>query len=912
MKNRLLLFIFLFFLKATFAQVSFSNEGSLLGNITNLGYQDCSVDMNGDYLDDVVRVTDNGIYIDYQQEDGSFTQTFFEMAIQNPPNWSICAGDIDKNGFTDLLFGNGSRVSFCYANADGTAYTEDPRPEYIFSQRSTFADIDNNGHLDAFVCHDVDQSHPYRNDGSGNLVLDQTLIETLDVGGNYAAIWVDYDNDWDIDLYITKCRGGAPVGDPQRINLMYRNNGDGSFSEIGTEINMDDGEQSWTTVFEDFDNDGDFDAFIVNHTGANKLMENNGSGMYTDVISGSGINATDLGAWDCDAGDFNNDGFVDIFSELQSELYLNNGDMTFTPQELPFKNGGIGDFNDDGFLDVIQDNNLWINQTNTNNWIKVGCEGVLSNINGIGARIEIYGEWGVQIREIRAGESFRPMSSLVEHFGIGQASVVDQMIIKWPSGVVTIVENPAINATYIIPEVGCIADANEITVNGSTEICPGDSVELIADEALSYYWSNGDTTQSIYATAAGTYTVNLLTEDSCNSFSTPLVINALSDQEPYVIYENEPLLCEGESFMLTSSESTGNLWNTGETTSSIEVTETGFYEVSVEGICSGETQTSEGVEVTFIPLPAAPEIENIELNEPGEAIFTASSDNVLWYDAEDAIIPGGEGNTYSVPFVENQVSVWAESYVGDGVDEVYGGKEDNSGGGGISAAPGRLIFDVYEDIHLKEFTVYAVDNSQSGPGERTFVIYDTDENSIATILRNLEIGPNIVDVDVLIPAGTNYSIGCLEANIYRNNNSVNFPYPLGDLGSINTTSNGSDFYYYFYNWKVSTPGVSCYSERVEATATVVGIDELALVRKAMIYPNPAQGKINLQLNLSQAQSGTIQIFTLDGKQVLNRSDVPFFTGEQELIFDAAGWPSGFYNLRIRIENEQLNLPFILE
>ena len=172
----LLLFLFAVIPGWLLSQVSFTNQGNLLGSISGSGYQDCAVDMNRDRLDDVVRVTDGGIYIDYQQIDGSFEQTYFSMTIQNAPNWSICAGDIDGNGYNDLLFGNGNRVSFCYANDDGTAYTEDPHPEYIFSQRSTFADIDNDGNLDAFVNHDVDQCHPYRNDANGNMVLDQTLF----------------------------------------------------------------------------------------------------------------------------------------------------------------------------------------------------------------------------------------------------------------------------------------------------------------------------------------------------------------------------------------------------------------------------------------------------------------------------------------------------------------------------------------------------------------------------------------------------------------------------------------------------------------------------------------------------------------------------------------------------------------
>jgi hypothetical protein len=234
---------------------------------------------------------------------------------------------------------------------------------------------------------------------------------------------------------------------------MYTNNGDGTFTENGQDIGMRDNAQSWSTVFEDFDNDGDFDAFIVNHDFQNRLMLNDGSGNFTDIIGSSGIDANDLGAWENQAADFNNDGFVDIFSELGKELYINNGDLTFTGTDLPFDEGGIGDFNGDGFLDVVNNGDLWLNDADSGfNWVKIGLEGVQSNLNGIGARIEIYGDWGMQIREVRSGQGFSHMNSLVAHFGIGAATEIDEMIIKWPSGIVDTFTGPAINTQHIIVE----------------------------------------------------------------------------------------------------------------------------------------------------------------------------------------------------------------------------------------------------------------------------------------------------------------------------------------------------------------------------------------------------------------------------------------------------------------------------
>ncbi|MFT4681770.1 MAG: hypothetical protein ACI9YU_001620, partial [Flavobacteriales bacterium] len=285
------------------------------------------------------------------------------------------------------------------------------------------------------------------------LTEDQTLIETIDMPGNYAAIWCDFDNDEDMDLYITKCRQGSSPGDPERTNGMYQNDGSGVFTEMAESINMADNEQSWATTFEDYDNDGDFDAFIVNHTDSNRFMLNDGTGYFTDIIATTGIDATDLGAWENASADFDNDGWVDILTEFDNALWLNNGDLTFTGQSLSFDDGGIGDLNNDGFLDVLNGSTIYMNDGNANNWVKINTLGVVSNKNGIGARVELYGDWGMQIREVRSGESFSPMSSLTTHFGIGQSTSIDSVIIKWPSGITTIIWDLDINSTHDIVEV---------------------------------------------------------------------------------------------------------------------------------------------------------------------------------------------------------------------------------------------------------------------------------------------------------------------------------------------------------------------------------------------------------------------------------------------------------------------------
>jgi len=139
------------------------------------------------------------------------------------------------------------------------------------------------------------------------------------------------------------------------------------------------------------------------------------------------------------------------------ELYLNNGDLTFTGYDLSFSKGAIGDLNNDGFLDVQYNNQVYFNVPNGNNWIKINLQGIQSNRNGIGARVEIYGPFGKQIREIKSGNGFSQQSTLNAHFGLGTATVVTKIIVRWPSGLVDTILNPTINDASIIVEGSTLA-----------------------------------------------------------------------------------------------------------------------------------------------------------------------------------------------------------------------------------------------------------------------------------------------------------------------------------------------------------------------------------------------------------------------------------------------------------------------
>lgn len=411
-----------------------------------------TTDMNGDFLDDIVTVSASSVQILYQQISGAFvTSNIPTSTTMYQPSWSMAIGDFDKNGFNDMLYGSGSGVTFMKANATGTAFTEISGPEYIFCQRTNFVDINNDGNLDAFSCHDIDPNVYYLNDGSGNLVFHTGGLGDHPEGGNYGSIWTDYDNDGDQDLFIAKCRGGASTA---KIDELHRNDGNGVFTDVSVAAGMANPSQSWSSAWNDFNNDGWMDALIgasSTDDGGHFLMKNNGDGTFSNVTAGSGWDSNPSLSIEHVSFDFDNDGFTDVMGG-GNKILFGNGDMTFFPITYAFTSGSVGDLNNDGFLDIRNGSTVYMSNKNDNNWITINLQGIQSNSNGIGARVEIYGSWGKQIRDIRSGDGFRYMNTLNAHFGIGTATTIDSMFVKWPSGKIDQVNNPTINQPITVVE----------------------------------------------------------------------------------------------------------------------------------------------------------------------------------------------------------------------------------------------------------------------------------------------------------------------------------------------------------------------------------------------------------------------------------------------------------------------------
>ncbi len=186
-----------------------------------------------------------------------------------------------------------------------------------------WADFDNDGDVDLYVARYNAPNRLYRNNGDGTFTDVGASSGTDDAGRGFAVPWGDYDNDGDLDLYL------ANDGTPNRL---YRNDG-GVFTDVGAASGTDHTAQSHGAAWADYDHDGDIDLYvsIFFHT-ANRLYRNNGDGTFTDVGAASGTDDAGNGqgvAW----GDYDNDGDADLYVANYgsgNRLYRNDGDGTFT------------------------------------------------------------------------------------------------------------------------------------------------------------------------------------------------------------------------------------------------------------------------------------------------------------------------------------------------------------------------------------------------------------------------------------------------------------------------------------------------------------------------------------------------------------------------------------------------------
>jgi hypothetical protein len=438
--------------------------------------------------------------------DGTFTDVTASAKVNNQGSYGhgVACGDIDNDGYVDIYVTNFRANRLYHNNGDGTftditaqAGVGDPR----WSSSATFFDYDSDGYLDLYVVNYVN----YRLDGSAPICLenpafgitekvrgychpkhfegapdrlyrnngDGTFTDITRSAGVYepttrglGVVFTDVNNDTWLDIY---------VANDMSPNTLFINQGNGTFREEGVLRGVaynGDGIANGSMGIDagDYDNDGDIDLWVSNFAlEANCLMQNDGDGYFEDVTFDT--NLADPSFYALGFGtrfiDFDNDGWLDLLvgnghiwdnveqiDAKQSyaqpvQLFRNQGGTGFTEvtaaaglDKTPYVVRGMlfGDIDTDGDVDVVlcQSNRPTVilrNEVgNTNAWLTVELVGIDGNTEAIGAQVQLEANGTTLLREIICGASYLSGNDLRLTFGLGKASQISNLQIRWHNG----------------------------------------------------------------------------------------------------------------------------------------------------------------------------------------------------------------------------------------------------------------------------------------------------------------------------------------------------------------------------------------------------------------------------------------------------------------------------------------------
>ena len=414
-------------------------------------------------------VTGYGKTILYHNDgNGHFTDVTAKAGIK-VDGWAISSTwlDYDRDGCVDLFIGR-------YVKFD---------PKY----RAYYAADNYPGPLD----YEGETNKLYHNncDGTFTDVSEKSGIANY-VGRTMGVTAADFDNDgWD-DIYVANDR---------TENFLFHNKHDGTFEEIGNETGTAFGQNGESTssmgpVFADFEGRGVLDLWVtdghynrlLHNTGApasatadSSVGWNSGKMAFEDMGASNGVSQTNAQyvSWGTGVYDFDNDGLLDI-------LIFHGGLIHLIPQEHTlFRGLGNGkfadvsetggsvlnvrttargacfaDYDNDGKIDAFVVNlgakgTLLHNvSTNTGHWIAIKLVGTKSNRDGIGARVEVFAAGKRQTAERVAGSGYLSQDDARLHFGLGAATIIDKLIVRWPSGREQTLEKLAVDRILIVEE----------------------------------------------------------------------------------------------------------------------------------------------------------------------------------------------------------------------------------------------------------------------------------------------------------------------------------------------------------------------------------------------------------------------------------------------------------------------------
>ena len=392
--------------------------------------------------------------------------------------------DYDNDGDLDLfVVSRGTEPHLLFLNEGNAKYVRIrdhalTAPGFSASM-ACWADMDKDGDLDVFLAGYDYPNLLFKNVGDGQFerIFDSPV--TTDVEGRTRACSCgDANNDGLPEIYVANAR--IP-------NLYFENLGDWQFKQLESGHMVEDVGYSYGTSWADYDDDGDMDLFVANFDKENFLYQNDGTSQFTPVTEG--IIATETGgaskghSW----GDYDNDGDLDLYiangtfrPDMRNFLYLNNGDGSFENDQRGViqmhadTSAGTAhaDFDRDGDLDLFvanwgsrdEVNKFYENVGADGNWITIRLTSTISNSYGIGARIELFTSLEdsskKQYRWMYPTTGYASQNDYELHFGLGSEDKIESMIIHWPSGIMNVHTNVAINTHWMAKEGGGLTEVN--------------------------------------------------------------------------------------------------------------------------------------------------------------------------------------------------------------------------------------------------------------------------------------------------------------------------------------------------------------------------------------------------------------------------------------------------------------------
>ncbi len=506
MKKHLLLIFFFGIFPKLFSQTftDITNQAGIQVQLPAMGDLVVWLDYDNDGWLDFFGGTEYETFLYRNNGDGTFSNTISGSGLETIFPRAVAIGDCDNDGFDDLLISsfNNTIPAKVYKNMNGAGFSE------IFSalegnnsHRAIWLDFNADGLIDFISSSIGGISTFYVNKGNCQFEA-SSEITGFNVGNSPVA--GDYNNDGLQDIFIG-------IMSTTKTNRLFKNIAGSAIQDITYSAGLSDFRNCVAAAWGDMDNDGFLDLYIGNiGSNRNVFFYNKGNSTFEDRTIAAGI--SDAGdARTCTWQDINNDGWIDLFTTnhtANNKLFINNQNGTFTNMAAlagidgPSDGFGLswGDFDKDGDLDalicghsygvVLLRNEL----NNSNSFLNLKLIGVHDNKSAIGSRITLYSNGTKQIREVFGGSGATGQDAFEQHFGLGQQTVLDSVLIRWPSGAIQKLFNISANQHLIITQEGNIPPTRFRLISPSPDT-------VYQSQAIKFSWqasSDPDSPDPVY------------------------------------------------------------------------------------------------------------------------------------------------------------------------------------------------------------------------------------------------------------------------------------------------------------------------------------------------------------------------------------------------------------------------------